>query len=98
MIAIMKKPTALPGERCVTQDDVERELRTFVEERLLEGRPAELGREEPLIASGRIDSMGLMQLLGHIQQRWQVDLLALGGPDDFVSLRTLADAVCRHLS
>jgi hypothetical protein len=31
-----------------------------------------------------------------VQQRWYVDLMTSGGPDDFQSIATLAAAIRRH--
>ena len=78
--------------------DIEREIKQYVEETLLggAGRSSGIAVDEALITGGHLDSLALMQLLGHVQQRWQVDLLALGGPQDFVSVSTLAQAIRRH--
>jgi acyl carrier protein len=51
--------------------------------------------DEPLIRSGRVDSMGLLQILGFIQQRYSVDLASTGGPSDFETVTSLAAAVRR---
>jgi acyl carrier protein len=51
--------------------------------------------DEPLIRSGRVDSMGLLQILGFIQQRYGVDLAATGGPSDFENVTSLAAAIRR---
>jgi len=50
---------------------------------------------EPLIRSGRVDSMGLLQIFGFIQQRYGVDLSSAGGPSDFETVASLAAAVRR---
>ena len=77
--------------------EIENELRRYVTENLLEGGgQGDVTDDEALIATGRIDSLGLIKLIGHIQQRFRVDLMAVGSPDDFESIRTLAAAIQRH--
>ena len=51
--------------------------------------------ESSLIASGRVDSLGLLRILGYIQQRYGVDLLAAGSPQDFESVAGMAAAIRR---
>ena len=76
---------------------IESELKQYIVEQLLEGDgDAAVEENEALIATGRIDSLGLMKLIGHIQQRYRIDLMASGGPDDFESIATLAAAIRRH--
>jgi acyl carrier protein len=55
------------------------------------GRAPEVN--EPLISSGRIDSLGLLQILGYIEERYGIDLMALGTPDRFDTIAGLALAV-----
>jgi len=50
---------------------------------------------DSLLGAGKIDSLGLMRLLAHIQQRFKVDLMAVGNPDDFESIQSLAGAIRR---
>jgi hypothetical protein len=75
---------------------IEDELRSFISGDLLGGVGARIEDDEALIATGRIDSLGLIRLLGHIQERWQVDLMASAGPDDFQSIATLAAVLRRN--
>ena len=51
--------------------------------------------ESSLIASGRLDSLGLLRILGYIQQQYGVDLLAAGSPKDFESVAGMAAAIRR---
>jgi len=77
--------------------NIEEDLRQYIGEILLtQGSPAAPRDDEALIASGLIDSLGLIKLLAFVQQRWQVDLLASCGPEDFESIATLAAAIRRH--
>ena len=78
--------------------DIRADLRQFITESLLVAQEGgQLGDDEPLIESGRIDSLGLIKLLGFIQQRYQVDLFSVAAPEDFVSISSLAAALTRHL-
>ncbi len=57
---------------------------------------AQVGREERLVESGRVDSIGLLQILGFVSERYEVDLLVLGSPRDLLSVAALASAVHRE--
>ena len=48
---------------------------------------------EPLISSGKVDSLGLLQILGFIEQQYGVTLLTSGSPKDFESVHSLANAI-----
>ena len=63
---------------------------------LADGTVTELAADEPLISSGLVDSLGLVQILMHIQQRFGVDLMSVGSPQDFDSVAALAAAVRRN--
>jgi acyl carrier protein len=78
--------------------DIRDELRQFISHSLLDaGDGAQIGDDEHLIESGRIDSLGLIKLLGFIQQRYNIDLFSVAAPEDFVSVSSLAEALSRHL-
>jgi acyl carrier protein len=75
---------------------IESELRGFIAENILRlENPDGLSDTDNLTASGQIDSMSLLQILGFIQERYSVDLLAGGNPKDYESIETLARAVRR---
>ena len=48
-----------------------------------------------LTASGQVDSMSMLQILGFIQDRYSVDLLASGSVNDYKSIETLGRAIRR---
>lgn len=74
----------------------EAEIKQFIESELLaDDRGIDLAGDRPLITSGLIDSMGLLQILGYIQQKFGVDLMATGSPMDFDSVGALSAAVRR---
>jgi len=52
-------------------------------------------RGEALISSGKVDSLGLLQILAYIEQNYGVTLLASGNPKDFESIQTLSAAILR---
>ena len=81
--------------RSTGDDDVERSLIDFVERNVVVdgGR---VGREERLVESGRVDSIGLLQILGYVAEKFEVDLLVLGAPRDLLSVAALAAAVRRE--
>ncbi len=74
--------------------DLESELREYIVEHLVDGG-GEVSVSDSLLGAGKIDSLGLMRLLAHIQQRFKVDLMAVGNPDDFESIQSLAGAIRR---
>ena len=76
--------------------NIEPQIKQFiVSEILSDDQSSGLDFDDPLISSGRVDSMGLLQILGYVQQQFGVDLMAVGGPQDFDSITALAAAVRR---
>lgn len=79
--------------------NIEAALMQFLKSEILsDNQSSELTDESALVSSGRVDSMGLLQILGFIQQRFGVDLMAVGTPHDFDSIMALASAVRRSTS
>jgi acyl carrier protein len=71
--------------------NIEADLQRFIaSEVVLEGG---VSAGEPLISSGKVDSLGLLQILGYIEQNYGVTLLASGTPRDFESVEALANAI-----
>ncbi|MGC3997125.1 MAG: hypothetical protein QM767_06225 [Anaeromyxobacter sp.] len=62
------------------------------------GGEARVSPGENLIDTGRIDSLGLLQILGFVDERWHVNLLVVGSPADLQSVAGLAGAVRRELA
>ena len=76
--------------------NIEADLRQFIASELLTAeRAPQLADDSALVSSGWVDSMGLLQILGFIQQRFNVDLMSVGNPRDFDSIAALAAAVRR---
>lgn len=74
----------------------EAEIKHFIATELLpDERGAALTDDQALITSGLVDSMGLLQILGFVQQKFGADLMATGSPMDFDSVGALAAAVRR---
>ncbi len=72
---------------------IEQDLQQFISQQVLpEGS---IGLDEPLISSGKVDSLGLLQILGYIEQRYGVTLLTSSDPKDFASIQALADAITK---
>ncbi len=70
-------------------------LQYITAEMTLDTERGPLTAESSLIASGRVDSLGLLRILGYVQQRYGVDLLAAGSPRDFESAAGMAAAIRR---
>jgi acyl carrier protein len=77
--------------------NIEADIKTYITSELLaKDSSSTLGESDPLVSSGRVDSMGLLQILSFIQERFGVDLMAVGSPHDFDSVTALAAAVRRN--
>jgi acyl carrier protein len=75
---------------------IETELQEFIAaEVIVDAAVGGVLVHEPLVRSGRVDSMGLLQILGFIQQRYGVDLASTGNPSDFETVTSLAAAIRR---
>lgn len=75
---------------------IELELASFIsEEVVVVGRNQPVEKNEALVSSGRMDSMGLLQVLAYVQERYGVDLMAQAEPSDFDSVDGLAKAIRR---
>jgi len=71
--------------------NIESDLQRFISTEVVpEGGVSEA---EALISSGKVDSPGLLQILGYIEQNYGVTLLASGNPKDFESVESLASAI-----
>lgn len=72
---------------------IETELQRFISEGILldEGNP--VGPDDPLMSSGRVDSMGLLKIVVFLQEKYGVDVLASGSPEDFETVSALAATV-----
>jgi hypothetical protein len=73
------------------EDDL---LRFITDEVAVVGR--DVSTEENLIATGTIDSLGLLHILTFIDSRYGVDLMSVGSPRDFESVAALALAIRRE--
>ncbi len=83
------------AERSMDEDPIELALLSYVERNVVvDGGPVR--PDEPLVESGRVDSLGLLQILGFVSERFAVDLLVLGAPRDLRSVAALASAVRRE--
>ena len=70
---------------------IESDLQEFISRDVVpEGGVTE---SEALISSGKVDSLGLLQILGYIEQKYGVTLLTSGSPKDFESVQNLASAI-----
>lgn len=75
---------------------IETDLLEFITAEVIpDAGPGGVREDEALIRSGRVDSMGLLQILGFIQQRFGVDLASAAGPGDFETVDSMAAAVRR---
>jgi acyl carrier protein len=77
---------------------IESDLQQFIaNEIVLEKAEGGINSDEPLISSGRVDSIGLLQVLGFIHERYGVDLFSSGSPRDFETVEAMASAIRRNV-
>lgn len=74
--------------------NIEQELQGYISREVVR-RGTNVAVNVPLVESGLLDSLGLLQIVAYIEQRYGVSLTSSGGPDDFRSISSLAAAVGR---
>jgi acyl carrier protein len=75
---------------------IETELKNYIAKDILRLESGdELDASESLSASGKVDSLSMLQILGYIQQRYSIDLLTSGNPKDYESIESLCRAIGR---
>jgi acyl carrier protein len=75
---------------------IEAEIQTFIVTEIFGGNNVRVPDfNENLMGSGTLDSLTLLQTLGFIQNRFSVDLLAQASPEDYNSIKNMADAIRR---
>ena len=75
--------------------EIESALLGFIS-RQVAALPEGITEDEKLIESGRVDSLGLLQIVSFVEATWHVDLLAVGFPRDLQSVSALAAAIRRE--
>ncbi len=77
---------------------MERELQDFItQEILLDSAHGITNPDEPLITSGRVDSLGLLRIAQFVQDHYGVDILAVAGPEDFETVRAIVAVIHQNL-
>lgn len=74
--------------------NIEQDLQSYISREVVR-RGTNVAVNVPLVESGLLDSLGLLQIVSYIEQRYGVNLTSSGGPDDFRSISSLAAAVGR---
>jgi acyl carrier protein len=77
------------------ESEIALQLRQFVQSEVMRDNEA-VELQEPLFETGRVDSLGLLQIVEHIGREFGVDLLQRGRPADLRTLATLAQAILRE--
>ena len=74
--------------------NVAAELTEFITSEVIrDAAPGGLTVDEPLMSSGRVDSMGILQIVAFAESRYEVDILATGSPQDFETIGSLAAVI-----
>lgn len=74
---------------------IESVLQHFISTEVTQDGNSQVDISEPLIESGRIDSMGLLQIFGFVEQTYPIDMMTAGGPNDFLSVASMASLIRR---
>jgi acyl carrier protein len=74
---------------------IETDLQRYISSELVleRGRNQLVGAGDPLLSSGRVDSLGLLQLLDYVEQQYGVSLLSFGEPQAFDTVAGIAEAI-----
>ncbi len=73
---------------------IEAEITSYITTELL-GDEAPPGELEPLVSTGRIDSLGLLDVLNFIHQRYEIDLIMVEPSEVYDTVASFAAAVRR---
>lgn len=77
------------------EDPIARELQAYVAEEVV--RRNDVRIDVPLVESGLLDSLGLLQIVAHLDDRYGVKLTEVGTLEDFRTIASLAAAVRREV-
>lgn len=72
---------------------IEQDLLHYISTEIVVDGKGALTLEEPMLATGRVDSLGLLQILSYIDTHYGVALLEIGNPAAFESVQSLATAI-----
>jgi acyl carrier protein len=74
---------------------IESDLQRYISSELVleRGRNQLVQAQDPLLSSGRVDSLGLLQLLDYVEQQYGVSLLSFGEPQSFDTVEGIAQAI-----
>jgi acyl carrier protein len=75
--------------------NVEQALQGYVSMQVVRQRKS-VEVDAPLVQSGLVDSLGLLQIIAYVEKQYGVRLAESGGPGDFRSIASLAAAVYRE--
>lgn len=74
--------------------EIETELQKYIMDEVLpDSGHAQIKFDDELIETGLVDSMGLLNILSFVQEKFEVDLLFSSGPKDFKSIHSIAGAI-----
>jgi acyl carrier protein len=80
-------------------DEIEKDIRQFLSELLPEGKMADVGDDTPLRTSGILDSMGLLRLVGMVEEKFGIEVSAYeAGIENFDRIDDIAAFVQRKVA
>ena len=76
---------------------IQTDLQRFIAKEILLEKAADgVKVDEPLISTGKVDSVGLLQIVAFIDEHYGVDLFSTGVPRDFETVEAMAAAISRN--
>ena len=76
--------------------NIEAEITQYITTELLPKDVPAPDENDALVTSGRIDSLGLLNILNFIHQRYGIDLIMVGTSEDYDTVASFAAAVRSH--
>lgn len=77
-------------------NSIEAEITRYITTELLADDAPVPDEDEPLVTTGRIDSLGLLDVLNFIHQRYDIDLIMVEPSEVYDTVASFAAAVRRH--
>jgi methoxymalonate biosynthesis acyl carrier protein len=75
-------------------DSIQKDLQAFITGDVLR-QDSSVATDLALVESGLVDSLGLLQIISHVESRYGVNLSDSASPDDFHSIDSLVAAIQR---
>jgi acyl carrier protein len=78
----------------MSTEPIEQQLQRYITGEVVRGG-THVALDVPLVQSGLIDSLGLLQIVSYVERHFGVDLTQAAAPEDFRTVASLAHAIAR---